>query len=215
HLRALPSRLHAGSIPVSPLRCEEKRREWDCTRVFVYILPEAWNSAKVLLSGSWRIANHPMFGISSLPLATFAPRFVALARDWSMLTTLKLLRNPVSPMGGLYKKTMGETGFLNHFSVVNIDQSLAKATNLGAKVAKGKEEIQTSDGSRSSKTRKTTPSHCSKPQAECSQDSRTILLPLFSSHRSGETGMLPACNRDGSALRCVRCANCSTNREAA
>ena len=38
-------------------------------------------------------------------------------------------------------ETMGETGFLNHFSVVNIDQSLAKATNLGAKVAKGKEEI--------------------------------------------------------------------------
>src|SRR6266851_3065471 len=31
-------------------------------------------------------------------------------------------------MGGLYKKTMGETGFLNHFSVVNIDQSLAKGT---------------------------------------------------------------------------------------
>ncbi len=32
----------------------------------VYILPEAWNSAKVLLSGSWRIANHPMFGISKI-----------------------------------------------------------------------------------------------------------------------------------------------------
>ena len=31
-------------------------------------------------------------------------------------------------------------------------------------------------------------SHCSKPQAECRQDSRTISLPLFSSHRSGETG---------------------------
>src|SRR2546430_5983053 len=44
-------------------------------------------------------------------------------------------------MAGLYKKTMSETGFLNHFSVVNIDQSLAKATNLGAKVVKGKEEI--------------------------------------------------------------------------
>src|SRR2546425_7997694 len=46
---------------------------------FVYILPESWNKAKVLPSGSWSIANHPMFGISSLPLATFAPRFVALA----------------------------------------------------------------------------------------------------------------------------------------
>src|SRR6266487_4346805 len=34
----------------------------------------------------------------------------------------------------------------------------------------------------------TRPSHCSKPQAECRQDSRTILLPLFSSYRSGETG---------------------------
>src|SRR5205823_14870301 len=73
---------------------------------FVYILPEAWNKAKVLPSGSWSIANHPMFGISSLPLATFAPRFVALARDWSMLTTLKWLRNPVSPMVFLYSPPM-------------------------------------------------------------------------------------------------------------
>ena len=60
--------------------------------------PVTRKSAKALPSGSWRIANHPMFGISSLPFATFAPRFVALARDWSMLTTLKWLRNPVSPM---------------------------------------------------------------------------------------------------------------------
>ena len=44
-------------------------------------------------------------------------------------------------MGGLYKKMMGETGFVNYFSVVNIDQSLAKATDLGAKVVRGKEEI--------------------------------------------------------------------------
>ncbi len=44
-------------------------------------------------------------------------------------------------MGGLYKKTMGETGFLNYFSVVNLDQALAKATDLGAKVVKGKQEI--------------------------------------------------------------------------
>jgi uncharacterized protein len=44
-------------------------------------------------------------------------------------------------MGGLYKRTMGETGFINYFSVVNIDQSLAKATSLGATVVKGKQEI--------------------------------------------------------------------------
>ncbi len=44
-------------------------------------------------------------------------------------------------MGGLYRKTMAETGFVNYFSVVNIDQSLAKATDLGAKVVRGKEEI--------------------------------------------------------------------------
>jgi len=44
-------------------------------------------------------------------------------------------------MGGLYKKTMGEAGFLNYFSVVNIDQALAKATDLGAKLVKGKQEI--------------------------------------------------------------------------
>lgn len=44
-------------------------------------------------------------------------------------------------MGGLYKRTMGEIGLLNYFSVVNIDQALAKATNLGATVVKGKQEI--------------------------------------------------------------------------
>src|SRR5207244_11773843 len=85
------------SSPVSAVRCEEKKGV-GLYASFVYILAEDWNSAKVLLSGSWRIANHPMFGISSLPLATFAPRLVALARDWSMFTTLKWLRNPVSPM---------------------------------------------------------------------------------------------------------------------
>src|SRR5207247_4077861 len=57
--------------------------------VLVYILPLDWKNAKVLLSGSWTIANHPIFGISSFPRTTFAPRSVALARDWSMLTTLK------------------------------------------------------------------------------------------------------------------------------
>jgi len=80
-----------------------------------------------------------------------------IARFYEQLFNWKIAKVPMGPMdywlishkdagenetmGGLYKKTMGETGFLNHFSVVNIDQSLAKATNLGAKVAKGKEEI--------------------------------------------------------------------------
>ncbi len=44
-------------------------------------------------------------------------------------------------MGGLYKWTMGETGFINYFGVANIDQTLAKATSLGAKVVHAKEEI--------------------------------------------------------------------------
>jgi uncharacterized protein len=44
-------------------------------------------------------------------------------------------------MGGLYKRTMGETGFINYFGVVNIDQSIAKATSLGARVVHAKEEI--------------------------------------------------------------------------
>ena len=79
------------------------------------------------------------------------------ARFYEQLFSWKIAKVPMGPMdywlishkdagenetmGGMYKKTMGETGFLNHFSVVNIDQSLAKATNLGAKVVKGKEEI--------------------------------------------------------------------------
>ena len=44
-------------------------------------------------------------------------------------------------MGGLYKKRMGETGYINYFGVANIDQSLSKATSLGAKVVHAKEEI--------------------------------------------------------------------------
>jgi uncharacterized protein len=79
------------------------------------------------------------------------------ARFYEQLFNWKIAKVPMGPMdywlishkdadenetmGGMYKKTMGETGFLNHFSVVNIDQSLAKATNLGAKVVKGKEEV--------------------------------------------------------------------------
>lgn len=48
---------------------------------------------------------------------------------------------PNETMGGLYKRTMGEIGLINYFSVVNIDQSLAKASSLGANVVKGKQEI--------------------------------------------------------------------------
>ena len=44
-------------------------------------------------------------------------------------------------MGGLYKRTMGEIGFVNYFGVANIDQSLAKAKSLGATVVKEKAEI--------------------------------------------------------------------------
>jgi uncharacterized protein len=44
-------------------------------------------------------------------------------------------------MGGLYKRTMGEMGFVNYFGVVDLEQSLAKATSLGATVVKGKQEI--------------------------------------------------------------------------
>lgn len=50
---------------------------------------------------------------------------------------------PNESMGGLYKKTMGETGYINYFNVANIDQSIAKATSLGATIVKGKEEIPT------------------------------------------------------------------------
>ena len=48
---------------------------------------------------------------------------------------------PNETMGGLYKRTMGEIGLVNYFSVVNIDQSLAKAASLGANVVRGKQEI--------------------------------------------------------------------------
>jgi len=44
-------------------------------------------------------------------------------------------------MGGLYKRTMGEMGFVNYFGVTDLEQSLAKATSLGATVVKGKQEI--------------------------------------------------------------------------
>ena len=36
---------------------------------------------------------------------------------------------------------MEEVGFVNYFGVSNLDQSLAKAASLGARVIKGKQEI--------------------------------------------------------------------------
>ena len=48
---------------------------------------------------------------------------------------------PNETMGGLYKRTMGETGFVNYFSVENIDQALVKAASLGASVVREKQEI--------------------------------------------------------------------------
>ena len=48
---------------------------------------------------------------------------------------------PNETMGGLYKRTIGEIGLINYFSVVNIDQFLAKASSLGANIIKGKQEI--------------------------------------------------------------------------
>ncbi len=48
---------------------------------------------------------------------------------------------PNETMGGLYKRTMGETGITNYYSVASIDESVAKASGLGAKVVKEKAEI--------------------------------------------------------------------------
>lgn len=48
---------------------------------------------------------------------------------------------PNETMGGLYKRTMGETGFVNYIGVENLDQSLVKAASLGASVVREKQEI--------------------------------------------------------------------------
>lgn len=50
---------------------------------------------------------------------------------------------PNETMGGIYQKTMGETGILNYFGVSNLDQAVAKAKSLGANVVKEKTEIPT------------------------------------------------------------------------
>jgi uncharacterized protein len=48
---------------------------------------------------------------------------------------------PNETMGGLHKRTMGEVGFINYFSVANLDLALAKAESLGANVVREKQEI--------------------------------------------------------------------------
>ncbi len=44
-------------------------------------------------------------------------------------------------IGGLFKRNTPNQQFLNYFSVKSIDESAAKATNLGAKVVTAKQEI--------------------------------------------------------------------------
>src|SRR5260370_13601614 len=44
-------------------------------------------------------------------------------------------------MGGMYKKTIGATAFLNNFNLGNIDQSSAKATHLVPTVCQGTEDV--------------------------------------------------------------------------
>jgi len=82
-------------------------------------------------------------------------------------------------MGGLYRKTMAETGFVNYFSVVNIDQSLAKATDLERRSSGGRKRSLTSDGSQSSRTLTTTLSRSSSQAAECRQEPQTSSTPPF------------------------------------
>ncbi len=48
---------------------------------------------------------------------------------------------PEDTLGGLFKRINANQQFLNYFSVRSIDESAAKATNLGAKVVTAKQEI--------------------------------------------------------------------------
>ncbi len=48
---------------------------------------------------------------------------------------------PDDTLGGLYKRNTPQEQFLNYFLVNNIDQSVTKATGLGAKVTMAKQEI--------------------------------------------------------------------------
>ena len=49
-------------------------------------------------------------------------------------------------MGGLFKRNNPQAQFLNYFGVKSIDESLAKATSLGAKVMTAKQEIPENGG---------------------------------------------------------------------
>lgn len=49
--------------------------------------------------------------------------------------------SPDDTMGGLYKRNTPQEQFLNYILVKSVDESLAKATSLGAKTMMGKQEI--------------------------------------------------------------------------
>lgn len=49
--------------------------------------------------------------------------------------------SPDDSIGGLYKRNTPQEQFLNYFSVKSVDESLAKANSLGAKVLMAKQEI--------------------------------------------------------------------------
>jgi len=49
--------------------------------------------------------------------------------------------SPDDTMGGLYKRNTPQEQFLNYMLVKSVDDSLAKATGLGAKVLMAKQEI--------------------------------------------------------------------------
>jgi len=49
--------------------------------------------------------------------------------------------SPDDTMGGLYKRNTPQEQFLNYILVKSVDDSLAKATDLGAKVLMAKQEI--------------------------------------------------------------------------
>src|SRR6266566_936963 len=127
-----------------------------------------------------------------------------IARFYEQLFSWKIAKVPMGPMdywlishkdagenetmGGLYKKTMGETGFLNHFSVVNIDQSLQshESWSEGCKgQGRDPEHRMVRDPPRPRRQRfRPVPSF----RQNVDKDSRTIPSLLFSSSHSGETG---------------------------
>ena len=57
------------------------------------------------------------------------------------LISHKDAQSPDDTLGGLFKRNTPQEQFLNYFSVKSIDESVSKATNLGAKVLMAKQEI--------------------------------------------------------------------------